>query len=104
MTSIFKALNLTLPSSDSLLQTLSAPLDLLPPAVQSSLAKAGLTSTTSSGGNILAAPLLLALVILASVGIVGARQSQSLTGGGSMEYTVKWNRERCVFSPIIPIY
>jgi hypothetical protein len=37
----------------------------------------------------LAAPLLLALLVLVRAGIVGASQSK-------MEYTVKWNRERCV--------
>jgi hypothetical protein len=37
----------------------------------------------------LAAPFLLALLVLLRVGIVGARPSK-------MEYTVKWNRERHV--------
>jgi hypothetical protein len=39
----------------------------------------------------LAAPLALALLVLARAGIVGASNSRS-----QMEYTVKWNRERSV--------
>jgi hypothetical protein len=46
------------------------------------------SSLTGVNIPVLAGPLVLALLVLARAGIVGARASK-------MEYTVQWNRERC---------